>query len=120
MKILTALNTFKKITLPLWRKEIYIENSDDKIIFYRGEIEAHYSLSSGELSSSSWEEYIEPEKYLTAKEAMLALVEGKKLSKDHWGDKFIKLDDNGNLFDDDSIKQEQIWFGENLSFFIKE
>jgi len=104
MKFLEAANKFKKIRMPSWSTISFVENVN-------GSLKINCMLTTSDLSSDDWEEYKEPRKYLeNNKEAMQALIDGKKISKDAWGDgRFFTLDKDGFIVDKDGDYIDPTW-----------
>ncbi len=105
MKFLEAANKFKKIRLADWGKSAYVEIKDGTIIFNC--IFMSYDL----LSDDKWEEYKEPRKYLeNNKEAMQALIDGKKITKECFDEGlFYKINEEGFIVDQDGDYVDPIW-----------
>ncbi len=121
MNIYEASKNFERIRRKSWTKDHNIRvglNTE----FYILDIlhDDRYSLCLAHLMADDWEEYKEPRKYLTTKEAMQALIEGHMLKSDGYDeDQFTYLSNDGNLIFNDG-RDSHPCFTRNKSFYIYE
>jgi len=99
MNIYEASINFEKIRRKGWPTKNYLILGFNTKMFESNSIDNdQYSLSWDQLRANDWEEYKEPKKYLTTKEAMQALIDGNKLQADNYDeDIFIYLCDQGHI-----------------------
>ena len=94
MNIYEASKKFKKIRRNKWSESSCINLGDETDIFQM------FTLPKESIIADDWEEYKEPVKYLTHKETMQALIDGKKISKEYWNKSdYVVLDENGFMVD---------------------